>query len=245
MNDNNISEVTERKQAEQAARAKFCEANETTCRIIEEYITGGYVNTLAKLLVYVGTERAKNILSKMAEADRQRIETAYKALADKKVTDPDVISEAGKVLKNAGFYGNNAANAILQNMTMEQEIAVSDLLSEMFEVNPLLTMNVEAKIYSFDIIADMYDRDIQKLLREIDITELTKALKGAGETVQDKIFRNMSHRAATMLREDMEYMGVVRKTDVFEAQRHIISVLKRLEEDGDIILIRNNVEGVS
>ena len=200
---------------------------------------------MAKLLIYIGRDKAADILSKIPDSDRARLQTAYKALADKKVTDPDVISDAGKVLKSAGFYGQTAADAVLQNMTMEQENVVSDLLPEMFEVNPLLAMNVETRIYSFDMIADMSDRDVQKLLREIDTDELAKALKAADDNVQNKIFLNMSQRAAAVLNEDMEFMGPVRKADVLEAQRHIIDILKRLEQDGDIVLIRENTEVVS
>ena len=223
-------------QAQNEVRARFNAANDKCGDIIEAYITGGYMQDLAKMLIYVGTDRAKAILSKMSEPDKERLESAYKSLSDKKVTAPEVISSVGKVLKEAGFYGKVAANAVTEGLNYEQERAVSGMLPQLFEINPLLTMNIEAQIYSFDMILDMSDRDIQKLLREIDSIELAKALKNVERDVQDKIFRNMSRRAAAMLKEDMEYMGPIRKSDIFDAQHHIIGIIRRLETNGDIVL---------
>ena len=83
------------------------------------------------------------------------------------------------------------------------------------------------------------DRAIQRVLREVDIQELSKALKGADWHVQDKIFRNMSKRAASMLKEDMKFMGPVRLKDVHEAQDRITAIVCRLEEAGEIVIVRN------
>jgi flagellar motor switch protein FliG len=72
----------------------------------------------------------------------------------------------------------------------------------------------------------------------VDTTELAKALKAVDSEVQDKIFRNMSKRAATLLKEDMDYMGPVRLKDVEEAQQKIVSIIRHLEETGDIVISR-------
>jgi flagellar motor switch protein FliG len=82
------------------------------------------------------------------------------------------------------------------------------------------------------------DRAIQKVLREVDSQELAKALKSVDTEVQDKIFRNMSKRAAGMLKEDMEYMGPVRLKDVEEAQQKIVSIIRHLEDTGEIVVAR-------
>lgn len=229
-------------QAQNEVRAKFTAANDKCGDIIEAYITGGYVENMAKMLVYVGTDRAKAILSKMSEPDKERLELAYKAMSDKKVTDPDIISSVGRVLKEAGFYGETAANAVTAGLSYEQECAAKEMLARLFEINPLLAMNIEAGLYSFDMILDMSDRDIQKLLREIESFECAKALKGESSDVQNKIFRNMSVRAAAMLKEDMEYMGPLRKSDMLEAQHHIVEIIKRLISSGEIVLTREEVE---
>jgi flagellar motor switch protein FliG len=83
------------------------------------------------------------------------------------------------------------------------------------------------------------DRAIQKVLRDVDQQDLAKALKSVDTEVQDKIFRNMSKRAASMLKEDMEFMGPIRVKDVEEAQQKIVSNIRRLQDNGDIVIARS------
>jgi len=75
-------------------------------------------------------------------------------------------------------------------------------------------------------------------MREVDSQELAKALKSVDSEVQDKIFKNMSKRAASMLKEDMEYMGPVRLKDVEESQQKIVSIIRHLEDTGEIVVAR-------
>lgn len=95
---------------------------------------------------------------------------------------------------------------------------------------------IKSSFWYFSDIVYLDDRAIQKCLREVDNATLAKALKGAEYTVINKITRNMSKRAATMLLEDMEYMGPVRKKDVYEAQEEFIRIVKKLEEKGEIVV---------
>lgn len=94
-------------------------------------------------------------------------------------------------------------------------------------------------MFVFEDIVMLDDRAIQKVLREVDTQELAKALKSVDTEVQDKIFRNMSKRAASMLKEDMEFMGPVRLKDVEEAQQKIVSTIRRLEDGGEIVIARS------
>lgn len=94
-------------------------------------------------------------------------------------------------------------------------------------------------LFDFENIIHLDDRVIQKLLRELDLQELATALKGSSPDVQECIFHNMSNRAATMLKEDMEFMGPVRLKDVEEAQQKIVSIIRRLEDSGDIVIARS------
>lgn len=95
---------------------------------------------------------------------------------------------------------------------------------------------IKASFWYFSDIVYLDDRAIQKCLREIDNATLAKAMKGGEYTVVNKITRNMSKRAATMLLEDMEYMGPVRKKDVYEAQEEFVRIVKKLEEKGEIVV---------
>jgi hypothetical protein len=88
----------------------------------------------------------------------------------------------------------------------------------------------------FDLILKLDDRSIQKVMREIDSQDLVKAMKGENEAIQEKIFRNMSNRAGSMLKEDMGFMGPIRKQDVWEAQLKILGVIHHLEDVGEIVI---------
>jgi flagellar motor switch protein FliG len=93
-------------------------------------------------------------------------------------------------------------------------------------------------MFVFEDIVMLDDRAIQKVMREVDQQELSKALKSVDAEVQDKIYRNMSKRAAQMLKEDMEFMGPVRLKDVEEAQQKIVAIIRHLEDTGEIVVSR-------
>ncbi|MDR0313114.1 MAG: hypothetical protein LBI14_05920 [Treponema sp.] len=88
----------------------------------------------------------------------------------------------------------------------------------------------------FNFLLKLNDRAIQRVMRDLDSQELAKALKGADTEVQDKIFQNMSNRAATMLMEDMEYMGTIRSKDIREAQENVLNIVRHLEQTGEIVI---------
>jgi hypothetical protein len=88
----------------------------------------------------------------------------------------------------------------------------------------------------FDILLNFDDFAIQKIIREVDSWNLALALKGANEAIQDKIFKNLSERAANMLKEDMKYMGPISINAVREKQEKILDIVRRLEQTGEIII---------
>ena len=98
------------------------------------------------------------------------------------------------------------------------------------------------ELWTFSDVLLLGDRDIQKLLREVDNGTLAKALKISDFNIQDKIYRNMSKKTAANLREDIEYMEPIRLIDARAAQDEIIRIMARLEEQGEIVLVRNRDE---
>ena len=103
---------------------------------------------------------------------------------------------------------------------------------------PELADEIRKKMFVFEDILTLDDRSIQRVLREVDNNELAVALKSANEEVQNAIFNNLSKRLATMIREDMDFMGPVRMKDVEEAQQKIVGVIRRLEDAGEIVISR-------
>ena len=107
---------------------------------------------------------------------------------------------------------------------------------------PELAEEIKKRMFVFEDIVLLDDRAIQKVLREVDTAELAKALKSVDSEVQDKIYRNMSKRASTLLKEDMDYMGPIRLKDVEEAQQRIVAIIRKLEEQGEIVVARAGEE---
>ncbi len=102
--------------------------------------------------------------------------------------------------------------------------------------DPDLVERIRKLMFVFEDILKVNDQGIQAVLKEVDNEELCLSLKTASGELKEKIFSNMSQRAATLIREDMEYMGPVRLSDVEAAQQRIVDVVRRLEESGEIII---------
>jgi flagellar motor switch protein FliG len=113
------------------------------------------------------------------------------------------------------------------------------IIEALEDEDPELAEEIKKRMFVFEDIVMLDDRAIQKVLREVDSQELSKALKSVDTEVQDKIFRNMSKRAAQMLKEDLEYMGPIRLKDVEESQQKIVSIIRHLEDTGEIVVARS------
>ncbi|MEE0998726.1 MAG: FliG C-terminal domain-containing protein, partial [Treponemataceae bacterium] len=109
-------------------------------------------------------------------------------------------------------------------------------MQKLHKTNPFLAFNLELYGSNLNFLLKLGDRAVQKVLREIEMEDLEKALKDESNEIWDKITGNMSRRAATLLREDMEYMGPVKRSDIIEAKNKIVNIAKRLEESGNIVL---------
>ncbi len=103
---------------------------------------------------------------------------------------------------------------------------------------PELADEIRKKMFVFEDILLLDDRAIQRVLRDVENSDLGLALKSANDQVQSAIFNNLSKRLAVMIKEDMEFMGPVKMKDVEEAQQKIVSIIRKLEEAGEIVISR-------
>jgi hypothetical protein len=120
--------------------------------------------------------------------------------------------------------------------TDKEDISILVKNNDIIEEDPELAEAIKNQTFVFEYIARLNDPAIQKVLRETDSQEIAKALKAASQAVRDKIFNNISKRAAAILKEEMEYMGPVRRSDAEAAQQGIINTIMRLKETGEIIV---------
>ena len=137
--------------------------------------------------------------------------------------------------------GGNGANTgsgmetLVKIIDRLDPVSERQLLKSLEDKSPELAGEIRKRMFAFNDVVIIGDRDIQKVMRELDAEDLAKALKGTDTLVQDKIFRNMSKRASGMLKEDMEELGEVSPQDIEKAQGKIISVIRHLKHSGDIV----------
>ncbi len=206
------------------------------------FIQEEHPQTIALILSYLSTSQAAAIISALPQ-DKQA--DVAKRIAQMDRTSPDVIKEVEGVLEK------KLANLVNQDFTIAGGVeAVVDILNtvdrgtekhimETLEIDePELADEIRKKMFVFEDILTLDDRSIQRVLREVDNNEVAVALKNANEDVQAAIFNNMSKRLASMIKEDMEFMGPVRMKDVEEAQQKIVNIIRKLEDAGEIIIAR-------
>lgn len=122
--------------------------------------------------------------------------------------------------------------SVLNASTQEEE---KHFIEKMEELDAEMAEEIKMRMFIFDDIVLLDDRATQKWLREVDTEELAKALRGVSSEAQDKVFRNMSKRAVELLKEEMEAMGPVRRKDVDENQQKIAAIIRKLENQGEIV----------
>jgi flagellar motor switch protein FliG len=145
--------------------------------------------------------------------------------------------ESVGVVEGKQLGGVEMVASILNQMDRTLE---SELLGKVEENDPDLAERIRQLMFTFEDLVQLDDKSVQVLLKEVSSDEISLALKGASDSMKDKIFSNMSERAAAMLKEDLEAMGPVRLSDVEKAQVKIAMIAKKLESEGKILLSRGN-----
>ena len=154
-------------------------------------------------------------------------------MAVDKVLQSQLIAMGGKEGKKVG--GIQAVAEILNAVDRATE---EEVLAEIEEEAASMAEEIRNLMFVFDDVKDLEDRSIRELLKEISNEDLTMALRGAGEDLRTLFFKNMSERAAGMIKEDLEIMGPTRLSDVEAAQQNIVKIVRRLEGEGRIVISR-------
>jgi flagellar motor switch protein FliG len=206
------------------------------------FIQDEHPQTIALILAYLPTTQAANILIKLP--NELRAEVAER-IAGMEQTPPEVVRRVEAVLKrkvssviNEDISKAGGPKALVELLNRVDRSTERLVLDSLTENNPELADEVKNMMFVFEDVVQLDDRAIQAVLKEVDVKELATALKGVSEEVKQKIFRNLSERAVNMLQEDMEYMGPVKTRVVEEAQQRVVTVIRRLEEAGEISIGR-------
>ncbi len=210
------------------------------------FIQGEHPQTIALILAYLDPQKAAQILSGLSHQVQADVARRI-AVMDR--TSPDVLREVERVLErklstlaSEDFTSAGGIDAIVEVLNNVDRGTEKIIIEALEEEDPELAEEIKKRMFVFEDIVLLDDRSIQKVLREVDTQDLAKALKGVDAEVQEKIFRNMSKRAASLLREDMDFMGPIRLRDVEESQQKIVNIIRKLEDAGDIIVARAGEE---
>ena len=206
------------------------------------FIQDEHPQTIALILAYLSPQQASSIISALPQ-ERQADVAKRVAMMDR--TSPDVIKEVEKVLESKLASLVNQDYTIIGGVDQVVEIlnavdrGTEKHIMETLEIEePELADEIRKKMFVFEDILLLDDRAIQRVLHDVDNNDLAMALKGSNEQVQNAIFNNLSKRLASMIKEDMEFMGPVRMKDVEEAQQKIVNIIRKLEDSAEIVVSR-------
>jgi flagellar motor switch protein FliG len=206
------------------------------------FIQQEHPQTIALILAYLEPQKASIILGSLPHEIQSDV---AKRIATMDRTSPEVLREVERVLEkklstlsSEDYTAAGGVESIVEILNLVDRSTEKTIIESLEEDDPELAEEIKKRMFVFEDIVLLDDRAIQKVLREVDTNELAKALKAVDSEVQDKIFRNMSRRASTLLKEDMEYMGPIRLKDVEESQQKIVAIIRKLEEQGEIVVAR-------
>ena len=210
------------------------------------FIQDEHPQTIAMILSYLTSAQAALVIGALPP-EKQADVAKRIAMMDR--TSPDVIKEVERVLEkklsslvNQDYTIVGGVDAIVNILNTVDRTTEKHIMESLEIEEPELADEIRKKMFVFEDILLLDDRAIQRVLRDVDNADLGVALKAANEEVQNVIFKNLSKRLAAMIKEDMEFMGPVRMKDVEEAQQRIVSIIRRLEDEGTLVISKGGKE---
>jgi flagellar motor switch protein FliG len=207
---------------------------------VSDLIKNEHPQIIATILVHLEYDHASEILGHFPERLRNDVVLRIATLEG---VQPNALQELNEVMlqllagsasiKKTAMGGVRTVAEILNHSGTAEETSVIEAIKE---YDPDLAQKILDEMFVFENLLDLDDRSVQMLLREVQSDSLVIALKGASEPLRDKIFKNMSQRASEMLREDLESRGPVRLSEVESEQKEILKVVRRLADEGQVIL---------
>lgn len=207
------------------------------------FIQNEHPQTIALILSYLRPSQAAEVLVSLSP---QKQADVARRIAVMDRTSPDVIREVENSLEKkltslmtADYTNVGGVDQIVEILNFVDRSTEKNIMETIEMENMELSEEIKKKMFVFEDIVQLDNRSIQHVLRQdIDQKDLTIALKGATEEVQNLIYSNLSKRLAAMIKEDIDFMGPVRKSDVEEAQQKIVAVIRKLQDRGEIVIAR-------
>ena len=212
------------------------------------FLQGEHPQTIALVLAYIRADAAAAVLKSLApelQADVAR------RIATMERTNPAIVAEVEAMLesKMVSLFGGDLSqpggvDVMVQVLSQVDRSTERTILQSLEDKNPELADEIRRRMFLFEDFTEIDDRFIQRIIREVSQEDLVLALKGASDSISQTFYRNMSSRMADVVREDLKFLGAVRLRDVEAAQQRIVSVARRLEEEGEIIMSRGGQDEI-
>jgi len=207
---------------------------------IVEILRYEHPQIIAIVLSHLEPDQAADVVSNLPEHLRSMV---VLRVANIDSIQPEALQELNKIMedhfagnaniKMSSIGGVKVAAQILNHINSALE---NEIMDNIREIEPHIGQSIQDVMFVFDNLLDLADRDIQTMLREISSDSLQLALRGANNAVREKFYKNMSKRAAEMLKDDLDISGPVKIKDVEKAQKEILSTVRRLADSGEISL---------
>ena len=212
-----------------------------------EFIRNEHPQTIALILSQLNPGQAAQVLSQLPEDIQTDVSMR---IATMEKISPEVIREIESVLDvhlkeviSGNLSASGGVKAVASILNLVDRGTEKSILGNLEMENPELTSSIKNLMFVFEDLLILDDRGIQLILKEVDTKELAIALKAASDELKNKIFKNVSDRVATMIQEEMDYAGPMRLSVVEEAQQRIVEVVRRLEEEQQIVIVRGGEGG--
>ena len=242
------SEILDKVSEATAQYRPFSIARKADAHQLFNVIVSEQPQTIALILCYLQPDKAAQVMAELPEETQS--EVAYR-IATMNNTSPMVIKEIESVLEGklssvvrtemTTIGGVETLVGILNQVDRTTEKNITEGLER---EDAELADKVKSSMFVFEDIISLDDVSIQRILREVEASDLALALKGCSEEVAMCVYRNQSKRAAASLKEDMEFLGPVRLMDVEKSQQKIVSVIRRLDDAGEIIISRGGEDAI-
>ncbi|TEB04934.1 Flagellar motor switch protein FliG [Pelotomaculum schinkii] len=218
----------------------FSSLRKTDPKQLLNFIRDEHPQTIALILVHLTPEQAAVILASLPPELQSEIS---KRIASIDRLTPDVVKSVEAVLENKlssvlqqDHTAVGGVQSLVNILNRVGRSAEKVILEGLEREDPDLADEVKMHMFVFEDIKILSDQFIQRVLKEVDFKDLALAMRGANEEVHARIYKNMSKRAADMLREEIEFMGPVRLKEVEQAQQKIVTTIRKLDESGEIII---------
>jgi flagellar motor switch protein FliG len=226
----------------------FTSIRKTDPKQLLNFINNEHPQTIALILSYLEPEKAAVILNSLSEEMQSDI---AQRIATMDRTSPEILKEVETVLERKlssvvgqDFTSAGGVGTLVDILNRVDRGTEKSILEDLERQDQELAEEIRKRMFVFEDIISLDDHSIRRVLREVDFKDLAFAIKGSSDEVAERIYKNLSIRAAEMLKEDIESLGPVRLREVESAQQKIVQIIRRLDETGEIIISRGGEDAI-